>query len=328
VTAIVATAPATKADHPWLSFVARRLMHFVTTLLVLVSATFVMVHLTPGDPVRNALGLKAAPELVATKRHELGLDQSLFHQYVSYLHSLATGRLGSSLINGLSIREQMAQLMPATAQLAGAAFVVAIAVAIPVGMACGIATRDGRGRKVHIGFAAITGMLSAIPDFLLAVGLVFFLAVTFPVLPVAGRGGLQSYVLPVIALATGPAAVLSRIVRVETQRVLAEEYIRTARAKRLPPRLVYLRHAFPNLLTATLTVSGLVLASLLAGTVLVENVFAWPGLGQLLVQSVLDKDYPVVQAMALFFGAAVLLINLVVDLAIAVLDPRSAIRES
>jgi len=325
--ATAATKPERQALHPALAFLLRRLAWFMVSLFVLISAAFAMVHLTPGDPVRNALGLKATPELVVAKRHELGLDRSLLNQYLDYLHSLSTGHFGQSLISGSGVRTLMTRLMPATAELAIGAFIVAIGIAIPLGMAVGIATRDGKARKIHIGFAAITGMFSAIPEFLLAVGLVFLFAVTFKAFPVAGRGGPQSFVLPIIALAAGPAAILARIVRVETQRVLIEDYMRTARAKRLPARLLYLRHAFPNILTATLTVSGLVLAALLAGTVLVENVFAWPGLGQQLVQSVLAKDYPIVQAMALFFGAAVLLINLVVDIAIAIIDPRSTIRE-
>jgi ABC-type dipeptide/oligopeptide/nickel transport system permease component len=323
----IAAEPTRTVSHPWLAFLGRRLSRFVVSLFVLISAVFAMVHLTPGDPVRNALGLKADPSLLAARRHELGLDRSLPHQYLDYLHSLTTGHFGTSLISGLRVRDLMTRLMPATAELAIVAFVVAIGVAIPLGMAVAIATRDGKRHKLHIMFAAVTGMFSAIPDFLLGVGLVFLLAVSFKAFPVAGRDGPQSYVLPVAALAAGPAAILSRIVRVETQRVLREEYLRTARSKRLPARLLYLRHALPNLLTATLTVSGLVLAALLAGTVLVENVFAWPGLGQQLVQSVLAKDYPIVQAMALFFGAAVLLINLAVDIAIAVIDPRSTIRD-
>ena len=328
MTAVAASLRTVCAEHPRSIFFSRRLGRFVVSEFALVTAAFAMVHLTPGDPVRNALGLKAAPQLVAAKHHELGLDRPLPDQYLHYLHSVASGHLGSSLISGLSVREQMTRMMPATVELAVLAFVVALTTAVVVGMAAGIGTREGRGRKLHVAFAGITGTVSAIPDFLLAVGLVFAFAVTFQIFPVAGRVGPQSYVLPVASLAAGPAAVLARIVRVETQRVLAEEYIRTARAKRLPAHLIYGRHALPNLLTATLTVSGLILGSLLAGTVLVENVFAWPGLGQLFVQSVLQKDYPVVEAMALVFGSAVLLNNILVDLAIVVIDPQSAIRES
>lgn len=314
--------------HAWRVFLLRRLGQFVLSAFVLLTAVFAMVHAIPGDPVRNALGSKAPPEVVAADRHRLGLDTSLWHQYGHYLHGLLSGNLGDSLITNLPVRTSMARLMPATIELAAAAFVLAVVVAIPAGMLVGIVTREGRRRPAHLAFAAITGILSSIPEFLLAVGLVFVFAVSFRTLPVAGRTDLSSYLLPVISLAAGPAALLARIVRVETQRVLGEEYMRTARSKRLPARLLYARHALPNLLTAALTVSGLALSSLLAGTVLVETVFAWPGAGYQLVQSVLAKDFPVVQAMGLFFGSAVLLINLVVDIVIAVVDPRSVIKES
>ncbi|WP_433889188.1 ABC transporter permease [Streptomyces sp. CA-111067] len=314
--------------HPWRAFLLRRFGQFLLSAFILLTAVFALAHAMPGDPVRAALGSKAPPEVVTADRHRLGLDKSLWEQYGHYLHGLVTGNLGDSLITGLPVRTLMTRVMPATIELAVAAFVLAVLVAIPVGMLTGIATRDGRARPAHVAFAAVTGILSSIPEFLLAAGLVFVFAVSFKALPVAGRTDLSSYILPVISLAAGPAALLARIVRVETQRVLGEEYMRTARSKRLPGRLLYTRHALPNLLTAALTVSGLALSSLLAGTVLVETVFAWPGAGSQLVQSVLAKDFPVVQAMGLFFGCAVLLVNLAVDVVIAVVDPRSVIKES
>lgn len=316
-----------RVPRSWLTFLFRRVGQFLISALILLTAVFAMVHAIPGDPVRNALGSKAPPEVVAAARQRLGLDEPLWRQYVDYLHGLLTGDLGNSLITGLPVRTLMTRQMPATVELAVAAFVLAVVVAVPLGMFIGIVTRDDKARPVHLTFAGITGVFSCIPDFLLAVGLVFVFAVSFNVLPVAGRTDPQSYLLPVISLAAGPAALLARIVRVETQRVLGEEYMRTARSKRLPARVLYLRHALPNLLTAALTVSGLALSALLAGTVLVETIFAWPGAGGQLVQSVLAKDFPVVQAMALFFGGAVLLINLVVDIVIAIVDPRSVIKE-
>jgi peptide/nickel transport system permease protein len=144
---------------------------------------------------------------------------------------------------------------------------------------------------------------------------------------VAGRSGPDSYILPVLALSLGPAVILARIVRVEMVAVLEADFIRTARAKRLPPRVIYLGHALPNALTASLTLAGLLLSSLVAATVLVENVFAWPGLGGTIVQSILNKDYMVVQATVLVYGSFVLLVNLAVDVILALLDPRSLIRQ-
>jgi ABC-type dipeptide/oligopeptide/nickel transport system permease component len=314
--------------HPWLSFIARRLARFVVSMAIVVTASFAMVHALPGDPVRSALGLKASPAVVNATREQLGLNKPLWEQYVDYVRNLAHLNLGTSLDTQNSVRDMMAQLVPATVKLGVLAFVVCILLAIPLGMAVGVLTRDGRGRGLHLGFGTMTGLALSVPDYLLSVGLVFTFAVSVAVFPVAGMAGPSSFVLPVAALVAAPAAYLARIVRAETHRVLQEDYMLTARAKRLPDRVLYVRHAFPNILTPTLTVSGLILSSLLAGTVLVENVFAWPGVGAELVHSVLVNDYPVVQAVALFFGSGVLLINLAVDVVIAVVDPRSTIRES
>ncbi len=314
--------------NPWLGFLARRLARFAVSLVLLLTASFAMVHALPGDPVRDALGENAPAKAVAIQREKLGLNEPLPQQYVDYVGDVVSGDLGTSLVSGTPVSEIFSQRLPATIELALVAFGVVLVVAIPLGIVIGIGTRDGGGRKLHFGFAASTGVMLSVPEYVLGVALVFLFAVTWQVFPVAGQEGPESFVLPVIALSIGPIAYLARIVRAETQRVLGEEYILTARSKRLPARRLYLRHALPNILTATLTVSGLILATLLAGTVLVETVFAWPGIGTELVQSVLATDFPVVQAVALFFGSAVLLINLVVDIAIAVVDPRSTIRES
>jgi ABC-type dipeptide/oligopeptide/nickel transport system permease component len=322
-------SPTTRITaHPWTRFLARRLGQFAVALFLLVTAVFAMVHAIPGDPVRNALGLNASPQQVEAVRHQVGLDQPLWHQYVTFLSGAVHGEFGQSLISGLPVNAMLAQQLPITAGLAVSAFVLAAVLSVPLGMGVGILTATGRQRSLHVGFAAVSGVLSVIPEFVLAVILQFVFAVTLKALPVAGHGGPASYVLPVVSLAVWPAMLLARIVRVETQRVLGEEYMRTARAKRLPWHLMYLRHAFPNLLTATLTIGGLLLSSLLAGTVLIEQIFAWPGVGAQLVSSTLAKDFPVVQALGLVFGAAVLVINLLVDVAIAVIDPRSVIKEA
>ena len=321
-------APARRAASRWPRFAVRRLTRLAVSLFLLVSAAFGMIHAIPGDPVRAALGLTAPQSLVNAERHALGLDRPLWQQYLSFLHGVVSGNLGTSITTRLPVATMIGQRLPATAELAGLAFLVVLAAAVPAGMGAAALTREGRHPRAELGFGAVTGVLGVIPDFLLGVGLVFVFAVSLKALPVAGQAGPASYVLPVVALAAGPAAVLARIVRAETLRVLGEDYLRTARMKRLPERLIYLRHTLPNVLTAALTLSGLLLATLLAGTVLVENIFAWPGLGTLLTQSVPAKDYPAVQALALVFGGGVLLINLIVDVLIAVADPRSTIGES
>ncbi|WP_203434113.1 ABC transporter permease [Jiangella asiatica] len=325
-----ASAPSAVAGwvgNPWARFLLRRAGRLLASLAVLVTLAFLMIHLIPGDPVRAALGVTAPPDLVEARREALGLNDPLAVQFVDYLRALFSGDLGVSMTSGVSVSETIGQRLPATAGLAVVAFVVVMLAAIPLGLAMAVLTRGGRRRGVELGFTSTSAVVAAIPEFLLAVGLVFVFGVTLGWFPVAGREGAASYVLPVLALALGPALLMARIVRVEALAVMDEDFVRTARAKRLPPLRVYLRHVFPNALTSTLTIGGLLLSGMIVGTVLVENVFAWPGMGMTIVSSILAKDYPVVQGIVLVYGAAVLLVNLVVDVLLAIADPRSTIRE-
>ncbi|MCB8957623.1 MAG: ABC transporter permease [Nocardioides sp.] len=324
----VATSPRVGVwSHPWVRFGVRRLGRLLVSLWVLVTASFLMIHLIPGDPVRAALGPTAPAALVAAKREEMGLDDPLLAQYWHYLQSLFTGDLGTSITLQLPVSQVIAQRLPATLALAFLAFAVAVAIAVPLGVTMGVRTRRGHGRRTELAFTGTSVVLGIIPDFLLGVLLVYVFAVTLGWLPVAGNDSPSAYVLPVLALAVGPAAILARIIRVEMVTVLQADFVRTARAKRLPARTVHLGHALPNALTASLTLGGLILTSMVAGTVLVENVFAWPGLGSMIVSSILNKDYQVVQAIVLVYGVGVLLVNTLVDVALALLDPRSMIRE-
>ena len=315
-------------DNPWMLFATRRLGRLVASLWVLGTAAFLMIHLIPGDPVRSSLGLTAPVELVSARRKALGLDDPLPTQYWHYLKGVFTGDFGVSMSSNLPVSQIIGDRLPATMLLAVLAFVVVVVVSVPLGAAMAVLTRGGRRRGTELAFTSSSVLLAAIPPFLLAVGLVYLFGVHLRWLPVAGRSGLDSYVLPVASLAIGPIAVLARIVRVEMLAVLGNDFIRTARAKRLPARLIYARHALPNAMTATLTLCGLLLTGLVAGTVLVENVFAWPGLGSTIVQSIQAKDYPTVQGIVLVYGIGVLVVNLVVDVLLAVLDPRSTIREA
>lgn len=315
-------------DNAWVRFAIRRLSQLIVSVWVLMTASFLMIHLIPGDPVRAALGLTAPTNLVNARRQALGLDDPLWRQYVHYLHGVFTGNLGTSMTSQLPVSGVISERLPATLELAVLSFLVSIAIAVPVGVLMGVSTRNGRGRRGELAFTSSSVVLATIPDFVLGVALVYVFAVRLGWFPVARKSDAASYVLPVVALAIGPAAVLARIVRVEMVTVLRADYVRTARAKRLPAPIIYLRHALPNALTTSITLGGLLLSSLVAGTVLVENVFAWPGLGSTIVQSILAKDYPVVQAIVLVYGIGVLAVNLVVDVVLALLDPRSTIRES
>ncbi|MEU4017349.1 ABC transporter permease [Microbacterium sp. NPDC028030] len=317
-----------RSDNPWVSFLVRRGGQFVLSVWVLVTAAFLMIHLVPGDPVRAALGLNAPAELVEAKRAALGLDQPLIVQYFRYIGGLFTGDMGSSMITSQPVSEIISTRLPATLQLALLAVLLVLLVSVPLGVTMAVATRGGRRRGLELAFAAGSVILAAIPEFLLAVGLVYVFAVSLGWFPVAGNTAPFALVLPVVALAVGPIAVFSRIIRVEVLSVLGQDFIRTARAKRLAPHRIYSRHALPNAMTATLTLTGLLLTGMVAGTVLVENVFAWPGLGTMIVQSILTKDYSVVQGIVLVYGIGVLLVNLVIDVILALLDPRSTIREA
>ncbi|MYZ37328.1 ABC transporter permease subunit [Streptomyces sp. SID4917] len=326
----VASGPRAGAPHagPWLSFARRRLGRFLVSLWVLVTTAFLMIQLVPGDPVRASLGLTAPVELIEARREALGLNDPVWVRYGHYLGGLFTGDFRTSMGSGQPVSQVIGDRLPATLELALPAFAVVVVLSVPLGALFAVLTRGGRRRGGELAFTSVSVFLAAVPEFLVAVGLVALLSVRLGWFPVAGSDGAGSYVLPVAALAIGPAAVLARIVRVEMLAVLGDDYIRTARAKRLPGRLVYVRHALPNALTAALTMGGLMLTSMVAGTVLVENVFAWPGLGSTIVQSILQKDYPLVQGVVLVYGIGVLLVNLLVDVLLALLDPRSTIRES
>ncbi|MEU3345430.1 ABC transporter permease [Streptomyces sp. NPDC006700] len=314
--------------HPWVVFCCRRAVRLIVSLLLVVTAAFAMIRLIPGDPVRAALGVDAAPNLVAAKRHELGLDHDLLTQYRQYLRHLAHGDLGVSLVTGEPVSDLVAARLPATLLLAVLAFACVLVVALPGGLIAAVWTRGGRRPRTELAFTTATSVAAGIPDFVLAAGLTAGLAVGLRLFPVAGDLGPRSYVLPVLALALAPTAVLLRIVRVETLKVLDEDYLRAARAKRLPAVTLHLRHVAPNTLTASLTIAGNLLPALIAGTVLVEKVFAWPGIGSAMAQSVAAQDYAVVEATVLVLGAAVLAVNFLVDLALALLDPRSVIRKT
>jgi peptide/nickel transport system permease protein len=324
----LAVTPATPSASPWLRFAARRLGQLLASALVLVTASFLIIHLIPGDPVRAALGLNASQELVNTRRAQLGLNDPLWLQYAHYLKDLFTGQFGTSISSGLPVSQVIGQRLPFTLELAGYSFVVAVLVSVPLGLVLGVLTRNARRRGLELAATTVTVVVAVIPAFVLSSWLIYLFGVTLHWLPVADRSGFTSYILPIASMAVGPIAVLVRILRIEVLAALRADYVRTARAKRLPDWRVYLLHVLPNALTATLTIGGLLLSAMVAGTVLVENVFAWPGLGQTIVQSIVAKDYPVVQGIVLVYGTGVLLVNLIVDIALALLDPRSTIRES
>ncbi|HEY9423578.1 MAG TPA: ABC transporter permease [Microterricola sp.] len=312
----------------WITFFLRRIWRMLVALFVIVSAAFLVLRLAGGDPVRSALGATADEAVVQARREQLGLNDPIIVQFWNYLTGIFRGDLGVSLITGRSVTELVEHRLPATLELAGLAFLVVLLVAVPLGLAVAILTQGGRRRDTELAFTGITGFFAAVPEYLLAVALVVLFAITLPIFPVAGNSSAASYVLPVLALAIGSSAALSRIARVEALNSLSEDYVRTARSKRLPGWMIYFRHALPNMLTATLTLGGTLLATMIAGSVLVEQVFNWPGLGTAFVQAIVTKDYGIVQGLAIVYAVIILVVNLVVDLVLSVLDRRTTLLDT
>ncbi|MEU6476715.1 ABC transporter permease [Streptomyces sp. NPDC047017] len=305
-------------------FLARHLLRLAVSLAVLVVASFAMIHLIPGDPLRQMLGPTAPKALVDARRAQLGLDDPLPVQFVHYVQHVCGGDLGTSFFSSQPVSGIIAQGLPNTLALAALATLVALAAAIPLGMWAAVRTHQGR-RRAETAFTTVTGAAVAVPEYLYGLALLLVFALGAGLLPPAGLTGPASYVLPVTALAIAPTAMIARLARVETLRELGTDYMRLAHAKRLPAWRLYAVHLLPNTLTATLTMGGLLLGGLITGSVLVENVFAWPGLGQRTVEAITQKDYPVAQAMILVYGGLVLVINFLVDVLLGVLDPQSAL---
>lgn len=305
----------------------RRCARALISLVIVVVATFAIVHLVPGDPVRAALGPSATPELVESTRAQLGLDESLPRQFLDYVGGLLRGDLGVSLQTHREVGATLTSRLPVTLGLALPAFALAAIAALLVGITTAVNARSGRHPFAGATASWLLGAVIAVPELLVAIGLVALFGVSLDVLPVAGWGSLDQAVLPLVSLTLGPTAYLARIVHVEMLAVLDTGYLTTARGKRLPGRLLYLRHALPNMITGALTAGGLVLTGIVAGTVVVETVFAIDGLGTTIVTSITSKDYPMIQGVVFVYATLVLVLNLVVDLILATVDPRSSILE-
>jgi peptide/nickel transport system permease protein len=312
------------AANPWLSFAARRAVRLAIGVVFLVLVSFLMLHLVGGDPVRASLGTDADPQLVEARRAELHLDDPLPSQFGRYVSGLVQGDFGTSIQTGLPVSETISQRLPATARLAAVALGIVLVLGIPIGILFGAWTSSGRRRRTEAGFAFTTGLITAVPEYLLGTFFVALFALGLGLVPAGGMEGWESYLLPAFALALAPAAFLARVVRLETVNVLAREYMMTARSKQLPTRILYVRHAVPNVLTASLTIAGLVFGGLIGGSVIIESLFQWPGMGTQVVEAITIKDYPVVQACVLVLGLMILLATTLIDVLLVLLNPRQA----
>jgi peptide/nickel transport system permease protein len=298
----------------------------VVILILLATLTFSLVRLIPGDPGIIIGGTASSRADQLSIDHRLGVDQPFWTQYWHYWRDLLHGNLGTSFVTGDPVTRILRQNAGPSLQVAGFALLLVLAVSIPGGIALGALTRDRRHRHVESWFTGIASIVGALPELLVATLLAYGFALQFTIFPVGGTGGFKALVLPVVAISLRPIAILLRLVRVETLGALATDYVRTARSKRLPAHTLYIKHVLPNVVTAALTIGGLLFADLIAGTVIVESVFARRGLGTTLVNAVLSRDYPVIQGMVLVLGVAVVLANALVDFLLASLDPRQVSR--
>ena len=284
----------------------------------MLTLVFLMIHIVPGDPVEQMLGEGAAPGELAQLRHSLDLDQPLLKQYRHYLKQLAHGDLGQSLKYQAPVRRIIFERYPATLQLAFLALLVCAAIAIPAGILA--AHRRGQATDRAVGLFTLFGL--AIPNFALGPLLILLFSIEIGVLPVSGRNGALSYILPAATLGAALAAILTRMVRGAMLEELSSDYVRTARAKGLGTADVLFRHAFRNALIPVITILGLQFGTLLAGTIVTETIFSWPGIGRLTVQAISSRDYPLLQGCILVISVSYVLVNLLTDLLYSFIDPR------
>ena len=301
-----------------LHFLVRRLVLTIPVVLGVATLVFSLIHLVPGDPVQAMLGESASPADMAELRTRLGLDRPLIVQYGHFLKGLATGDLGTSLRTNQKVVAAIAERMPATFELAVVAMILAMGLAIPLGILA--AVRAGT-RVDHLATTlALAGI--SIPNFWLGPLLAIVFSVALGWLPVSGRGTPAHLVLPAITLAGPLAAVLARMTRASVLEEIRELYVLAARARGVSHMRAVLKHAFRNSLIPIVTVVGLQFGAVLTGAVITETIFAWPGVGRLLIQSISFRDYPLVQGCVLLIAVSYVTMNLLTDLVYGLLDPR------
>jgi peptide/nickel transport system permease protein len=304
-----------------LAYIIRRLFLFIPTAIAISTIVFVLIRFAPGDPVINMLGRSYSPEAEEELRHHLGLDEPIPVQYALWFGRVMRGDLGKGLIFQQPVSELILERLPTTMALAGVSVILALGMALPLGILSAVKQNslvDDLGRIIAI-------VSVSMPVFWQGLLLLIIFAYHLPWFPPGGslqQFGLKALVLPTIALGTGLAALLMRMVRSTMIEVLQLDYIRTARAKGLSERLVLYRHALKNALVPLITVAGLQFGSLLGGAVLTESVFGLPGLGRLLVEAVNHRDYTIIQGCVLFITFVFMVINLILDITYAFIDPR------
>ena len=303
-------------------YLLRRLVYLTPVWLAISFVAFALANLTPGDPARLALqrdlGRQPTAEEVTRARDALSLDDPFVVRYARWLADAATGDFGTSYRTGEPVAGALLARFPSTLQIATLGLLAALVVALPIGVLAAVWRNSPLDHLSRV--LALLG--AAMPSYWVAYLLILVFAVRLGALPVAGRGTWQHFVLPSATLGLATSATLMRLTRSEMLEVLGQDFVRTGRAKGLGPRAVIVGHALRNALIPVLTVAGMRFAGLLGGAVIVETIFAWPGIGKFVLDSIFDRDYPVIQGFVVFMGSVFLLVNLAVDLSYAALDPR------
>jgi peptide/nickel transport system permease protein/oligopeptide transport system permease protein len=301
-----------------ITYILRRLLVSIPLLIVVTVAVFLLMQFTPGDPAVLMLGQDATPQAIEALHIEFGLDRPLPEQYLIFLAGLLHGDLGRSFVTHLPVAGEIARTWPATLQLA----VAAMAIALVLGLPLGVFTAVKRGGFFDQVTRVIVLVSVSMPIFWSGLLLIYLFAVQLHWLPTSGAGTLAHLVLPSVSLSTFSLAVIVRLTRSSMIDVLGEDYVRTARAKGLRDLVVVVRHGLKNALIPVVTIAGLQFGQLLAGAVLTETVFNWPGLGRLTVTAVFARDYPTIRGAILVIAVTFILVNLLVDLLYVFLDPR------
>ncbi len=306
--------------------IARRLAQMIPVLIGVTLVAFALLQLIPGDPAASMLGLHATPEAVAALRHQLGLDQPLWKQYLTYLGDVATFNFGTSLKFRTTVAALLADRLPVSLWLVVYSAALTALIALPLGILAAL-WKDSLFDQI---VRAVLMVTMVMPAFWVGILLLIVFSLRFGLVPVAGAGegfvdSLHHLFLPSLTIAVGIAPVLVRSLRTSVLEAMGSDYVRTARAKGLAERAVVSAHVMKNALIPPLTLFGLSIGYLMGGTVIVENVFGLPGAGKLLVDAISARDYPVVQSETLIFAALVIAVNLVTDLVYTFLDPRISI---
>ncbi|MGA1119122.1 MAG: nickel ABC transporter permease [bacterium] len=300
------------------NFLLRRLLLLIPVLWGVATLVFLLLHFIPGDPVDLMLGDSALGTDRETLRDQLGLNDPLIVQYLRYFGDLLQGDWGTSLFSKKPVFEEIMERVPATMELMFGAMVVTILVAMPLGLIAAV----NKGTWIDQGAMIFSLLGVSIPNFWLGPMLILLFSIHFDLLPVNERGGLEHLILPALTLGTSLASILARITRSSVVETLQAEYIRTARSKGISELRILFRHAVRNALIPIVTVIGLQVGVLLSGAIITEAIFDWPGLGNLLISAINSRNYPLVQGCVLFIAGSYVMVNLVIDLLYAYLDPR------